>query len=85
MYPLKQGNTFELLILIVELATFNCGIEFWVPEVIQSTCTMAACDLSDLYALSPQALGIQIIQILRANVTIITLIIYPLQNFGDFN
>ena len=43
---------------IVELATFNCGIKFStyrVPKVIQSTCTMAARDLFDLYAQSPRA------------------------------
>ena len=51
-----------------------------VPEVIQSTCNMATRDLSDLYALSPQAcgpqaLGIQIRQIPRAHVTTMFILI----------
>ena len=40
--------------------------------MLHITCNMCACDLPDMYALIPRALGIHIRQIPRAHVTTIT-------------
>ena len=40
--------------------------------MIHDTCNMGACDLPDMYALSPRASGIHIRQIPRAHVTTVT-------------
>ena len=42
-----------------------------LPEVLHNSCNMGIRDLHDMYALSPQTLGIHIRQITRAHVTAI--------------
>jgi len=41
-------------------------------EVLHISCNMCTCDLPNMYALSPRALGIHIRQIPHAHVTTIT-------------
>ena len=48
--------------------------------MIHNTCNMGACDLPDMYALSPRALGIHIRQIPRAHVTTITCCLVGINN-----